>query len=238
MASEKRGPEAIEWIEGMAPDEGVPVDLVKAFAELESSDDDGDEDDAQALLTDALMARFIASPESEPLELIKFSRPMLQYAVADFGVTIATLTSAQLREIVFETIPHRLPVQASTAGAILGELRAFFAFAKRELGLAQADELLAALGGEATTRLTRALSDPRNFGRAKSIMMAGWDAGFDVSTADGLEAWMSEVDKMPLPLSIYLPPFARLPARAVDPEAERARKNKRKAERKARKKNR
>jgi hypothetical protein len=73
--------------------------------------------------------------------------------------------------------------------------------------------------------------------------MAGAEAGFDVSTPEGAMAWMREMIDKPLPPSISLPPLG--PPVAVEPArsklsagAQRAKKDKRKAERKARRKNR
>lgn len=223
--------------EAIAGDESVPVDLMKAFAELPS---DGDEIDSEAreTLEDALLERFAESPEAEPLDAIDTCPIVLGYAADYFGETIVTMTPANLREIVFEILPRKLTTEASAAGPIVTELRAFFTFLKREFSLTQAVKLLAVLGGDATARLTRALSDPRNFGMAKSIMMRGVAAGFDIGSREGAEAWMREVQGKPLSPSIELPAIPRPPPRAVDPEVERARKNKRKAEKKARKKNR
>lgn len=223
--------------EAIAGGESVPVDLMKAFAELPS---DGDEIDSEAreTLEDALLERFAESPEAEPLDVIDTCSIVMGYAADYFGETIATMTPADLREIVFEILPRKLATEASAAGPIVAELRAFFTFLKREFGLTQADKLLAVLGGDATARLTRAFSDPRNFGMAKSIMMRGVAAGFDIGSREGAEAWMREVQGKPLSPSIELPEIPRPPPRAVDPAAERARKNKRKAEKKARKKNR
>ena len=91
------------------------------------------------------------------------------------------------------------------------------------------------LGGNAVKKLEAALSDSRNFGMAKSMVMAGANAGFDMQSKDGIEAWMQAVQGKPLPSSIPFPAFG-----APQPSSKRATKtkNKRKAARKARKKNR
>ncbi len=68
------------------------------------------------------------------------------------------------------------------------------------------------------------------------MMMAGRDLGFDIGTQVGAEAWLRELQHGPLPQSIPLPPAAT--SFRPDPAAARAKKNRRKAERKARKKNR
>ena len=216
------------------PEASAPTDVIRALADLRWGDD-GFDSKARALLEQEVLTRFDASPEAEPLEVIETCQLVMDFAASYFGETIATLTAAHLREIVFEIIPRKLMTDASEADPIVVELCAFFAFLKREFGLAQAGALLAVLGGDAIPRLTRALADPRNFGMAKSLMMAGRGAGFDVSSKQGVEAWMHEIEGKPLPPSIHLPSIPGAPPRAVDPEVERAWKNKRKAEKKARK---
>jgi hypothetical protein len=84
--------------------------------------------------------------------------------------------------------------------------------------------------------LEEALSDSRNFGMAKSLLMAGRDAGHDMSTKEGIEAWMRTMEGRPLPASLQ--PLPAHPARATTAAAARAKKNQRKAARKARKRNR
>ncbi len=89
-----------------------------------------------------------------------------------------------------------------------------------------------------------ALSDPRNFGMAKSLVMAGHAAGFDVETQEGVEAWMRAAQAGPLPASVRLPlldgPSWSVdgPSRTLTPAERAKKKSQRKAARKARKKNR
>lgn len=66
---------------------------------------------------------------------------------------------------------------------------------------------------------------------AKSIFMAGGDAGFDMTSKAGIDAYMHATQDRPLPASISLPS----PGASV---GSKAKKDKRKAARKARKRNR
>jgi hypothetical protein len=93
------------------------------------------------------------------------------------------------------------------------------------------------LGGDAVEKLETALSDSSNFGMAKSLLMGGREAGFDMDTKDGIDAWMRAVQSKPLPASVRLPSLGA-PSRPPDKASQRAKKNQRKAARKARKKNR
>ena len=211
-------------------------DVLAALVELA---DDGEviEPEARTPLEDALVRRFAASPEAKDLTDIHACRLVMDVAADYFTATIPTLSATELREIVFEIIPRKVSIAASAASGIIAETRAFYAFLNRELHLPQADACLRVLGGDAVQRLEAALSDSRNFGPAKSLVMRGRESGFDVDSQDGIEAWMRSVQSQPLPASIRLPPLGA-PARTADKAAARKKQNQRKAARKARKRNR
>jgi len=101
------------------------------------------------------------------------------------------LTADIVEDVVFRGFPNKVSCEPDVAGAVVTELRAFFAFAKRELGLAQAAAWSRVLGKDAEAKLRRRLSDPRNFGIAKTFVMAGQKAGFDMTTQDGVAAWLA-----------------------------------------------
>jgi hypothetical protein len=142
--------------------------------------------------------------------------------------------------VLFEIIPRKVSVDPSSASAIIEDCRAFYRFLKHHFGLALAEDCLRVLGPSAGKKLEQALADPRNFGMAKSIVMAGGEAGFDMQSKDGIEAWMRQVQGKSLPQSVRLPSDGRdsgldlRPAGSLD----RKKKNQRNADRKARKKNR
>jgi hypothetical protein len=218
----------------------------EVLAELAELGPDGDEIDARARgrLEDELLRAFAVSPEANALDGVQWSDLVFDYATTYFGATVATLGPAELREILFDLFPRKVSVLAAKAPTIVDECRALYAFLKREGGLKQADVCLRVLGDDAAERLEAALSNPRNFGMAKSLVMAGHTAGFDMGTQEGVEAWMRAVQAGPLPASVRLPPLGG-PSWALDgpsptlTPAERAKKkSQRKAARKARKKNR
>jgi hypothetical protein len=153
-----------------------------------------------------------------------------------FGHTIATLGATDLREVLFDLIPRKVSIEPSKAPWIIEETRAFYTFLKREFGLKQADSCLRVLGGNAVKKLESALSDSSNFGMAKSLFMAGADAGFDMQSKEGIEAWMQSNQGKPLPPSIPIPGFGA--PQLSSKKTAKAKKDKRKAARKARKKNR
>lgn len=209
------------------------------LAELVELAEDGDEVDGEArsALEDELVRRFATSSEAKSLSEIQACRFVMDFAAQSFNATIATLGSRELREIVFAIIPRQVSIDASAAGLLIDELRAFYAFLKREFRLEQADACLRVLGGDAVKKLEAALSDSSKFGIAKSLLMEGHNAGFDMSSKAGIEAWMRVAQSQPLPASVRLPSL-ETGSRSMDKAAARAKKNARKATRQARKKNR
>jgi len=214
---------------------GSPFDLL---AELGALGQDGEEmdEDARRELEDELLNRFADSPEAKAVSDVGACRFIMDFAASYFGATVATLRPPDLREIVFEIIPRKVMIEASEASAIIAEARAFYMFLKREFGLKQADGCLRVLDGDATKKLEAALTDSSKFGMAKSLFAGGREAGFDMSSKEGIEAWMRAMEGRPLPDSFPLSPFALPPS--APRGATRAKKDKRKAVRKARKKNR
>jgi hypothetical protein len=223
-----------------AGDDRPPYDVLANLVALAEDAQDGDEDgidpEARRPLEDELVDQFAHSPEAKALTDIQACRFVMDLAAAHFTATIATLGPRELREIVFELIPRKVSIDASTASWVIDELRAFYAFLGRAYRLAQAGACLRVLGGDAVKELEVALADKRKFGMAKSIFMGGREAGFDMDSREGIEAWMRVVQSRPLPASVGLPP--RPPSRTTAKAAARPKKDQRKAARKARKRNR
>ncbi len=219
------------------PEYELPEDV---FAELAELAEDGEviEPEAREMLEQELMRRFAASPEANALTDVGACQFVMDFAAEYFNATIPTLDSSQLQEIVFDIIPRKVSIDASSAASIIGELRDFYRFLEREFELEQADACLRVLGGDAVKELAAALSDPSKFGMAKTLMMKGREAGFDMSSKAGVESWMRVLQSQPLPDSFRLPSPGPEQRRPVDQAAARAKKNARKAARKARKKNR
>lgn len=211
---------------------GSPLNLMDEFFELAQEDeiDPAVREELEA----ELLARFEDSPEGRALAEVSFASMLMDFAANYFTATIATLTPPVLKELVFHLLPQKASVAASEAGNIIAELRAFYSFLNREFGLPQAEACLQVLGAGAVKKLTAAMSDSSNFGMAKSLFMAGAEAGFDMTTEKGLNEWMQQVSSKPLPDSFPLLGFLR-PAPRPDP---REKKKQRKQAKKARRKNR
>lgn len=213
----------------------IPFDLIGDLFDLAQDGEDIDHERRREL-EDALVREFVEAPEAKVLDDVQSCHFVMDFAADYFGATIATLGPRELREIVFDIIPRKVSIEASKARWLIDENRAFYSFLGRKYGLQQAEACLRVFEGDAVKRLEAALSDTSKFGMAKSLVMAGHDAGFDMNSKEGLEAWMRTVESKPLPPSVRLPPFGAT-TRSVD-HAARAKKNQRKAARKARQRNR
>ncbi len=148
---------------------------------------------------------FVMSPEAQALAAdVGWCQPLMDFAKNYHSETVATMNAAVFREILFEIFPRKMSCNATEAASIVNEFRAFWTFLKREFAIPNAGACLQILDDGSIARLERALSDPANFGIAKSFFMRGEGAK---------RPQISEADS-------------------------RAKKNKRKAQRADRKKNR
>lgn len=227
--------------------DGQPFEL-----DLQPSDDLGDEDEAWAYI-ERLVSLFEDSPEGRRLveegDEIAFTPNLLDFGFGYLGASPATMDPAGFREILFEIFPRKMSVAPEEAGAIIREFRAFWQFVHREFEHAPALKLLEVLDQKSESRLKKELANPANFGMAKAFFTQGQEAGFDVSTEEGLAAWVSAynrlldrgLDDRADSFPAFLPDLADHAVSATKPPAaklKQARRNKRKAEKAARKRTR
>ena len=154
-------------------------------------DEDGERDEAAVEdYCDDLMQAFAESSEGKAVEdyigNLGWTHPFLHYGLDYPGTTPPEMTVRVVREILFEIFPRKVSVEADEAGEIIAEMRAFWEFLGREYGLPNAAAILRELDGNAEKRLKRELSNPNNFGMAKSFFSIGEQAGFDMSSEEGL----------------------------------------------------
>ncbi|MFV1968258.1 MAG: hypothetical protein ACC628_22775 [Pirellulaceae bacterium] len=141
-----------------------------------------------------LMEEFAASPEgdaaAEHYGDIGWTHFFLYYGFNYLGSAPPEMSRADVEEILFDLFPRKVSTEPDSAAEIIGELRAFFEFLHRQYGLTNAKEILQDLGNEATGQLERELADPDNFGMAKSFVMMGNEAGFGMTTQEGMNEFM------------------------------------------------
>lgn len=156
----------------------------------------GDEIDEQLVqqYIGGLMEEFAAAPEAQPILQeygdISWAGMMMEYAFNYLGTSIPKMSLADFNEVVFDLFPRKVSTPAESAPAIIAELQAFWSFLHRQYGLANARRILDSLTEDAARRLEQKLADPRNFGMAKSFVMQGVQAGYDMTTQEGVDAFM------------------------------------------------
>jgi hypothetical protein len=141
-----------------------------------------------------LMEQFTASPEGQAITQtgteLGWAGVMIHYAITSPGATPPTMTTSDLEEVVFSLFPRKVITERGDGAEIIGELRAFWHFLERVYQLPQAKQMLACLTPQAARRLERELQEPANFGMAKSFVLMGKEAGFDMESPEGMQAWV------------------------------------------------
>ena len=141
-----------------------------------------------------LFELFVESPEGQALidEGIQpgWADMMMDYGINYLGVTPPKMSSGNLSEILFDLFPSKVSADAGEAPEIIRELQAFWKFLQREFHLENAAGCLKLLDDKAARRLEKEMSNPANFGMAKSLIMTGKARGFDMTTEEGINKWM------------------------------------------------
>ncbi|HWM85977.1 MAG TPA: hypothetical protein VNO33_09070 [Kofleriaceae bacterium] len=141
-----------------------------------------------------ILTRFGQWPDAA-VEHLEWAEMLLEYADDYHDSSLEELTPEVLDELLFETIPRKVSVEADAAPQIVEAVRALLGFGARELGSESAARCLESLRPDAVKRLARELADPDNFGPAKSLFMEGARAGYDVHTQAGMDAWIAVVQR-------------------------------------------
>jgi hypothetical protein len=150
------------------------------------------DDDAAHDAFDRVVALFNQTPESKSLaESVGAPEMLLHFAGAYHGVPLAEISVDVLREVLFDQIPRKVAYESKDAPAIVAELRAFWTWLDREFALPSARECLALLNDRAADILAAALADETNFSMGKSLIALGKQSGFDMTTQEGLQAFMA-----------------------------------------------
>jgi hypothetical protein len=115
---------------------------------------------------------------------------LIDFGIDYLGVTPPQMSPANSREILFDLIPRKVSASADEASGIIRELQAFWTFLQREFHLENAAACLNMLDEKAARRLKKEMTNPANFGIAKSFVMMGLERGFDMTSEAGINEWM------------------------------------------------
>ena len=102
------------------------------------------------------------------------------------------MTLASVREFVLSYVPRKVSTEPDSAEEIIFELALFWEFLDRDYKLPEASSIIKWLRtGGLVARLKAELSNTRNVGMAKSMIMLGNNAGYDMTTEEGLADFIS-----------------------------------------------
>ena len=164
---------------------------------------------AAAQYQDQLLKLFAQSPEW--LEFRKEKRStgwtgmMLDYGLNYLGVALPDMSPDHLREILFEIFPRKVTAPAEDAPDVIAELQTFWKFVQREFSLENAAANLAVLDAKAVRMLKKEMSNPDNFGMAKSFVTLGKQLGYDMTSEEGINEWMQAFNAQIAPASTPSP---------------------------------
>jgi len=193
---------------------------------------------------DELVERFQESPEGQTRlqadpEMGFWANGFVEYAFNYLGATPPRVTAAQVEEIVTEILPRKVSsLSPEEADQAIPELIAFWEYLQREYKLSNANAALRVLR-RVKPDFRRLMNDPANWGMAKSLVMQGQAAGFDMTSEEGVNQFMAAYNARLLaqpagPGREFPDPFGRRPGSRPDPK----KKKQRKAAKAARKRNR
>ena len=145
--------------------------------------------------TKQLLDLFWQAPEAQTLrdEGIEsgWASMMLDYGLNYLGKTPPQMSAGDLREILFDLFPQKVSAEADEAPNIIREFQLFWQFLQREFHLENAAACLKVLDNKAVSQLKEEMSDPANFGIAKSFVMKGMERGFDMTSEEDIDRWMA-----------------------------------------------
>ncbi len=163
------------------------------YADLFTNDGEPDNETSDAYFDD-LMGAFVESPEGKALDEaggeLHWASSMAGYGMDYLGVSPGDMSVGNFREILFELFPRKISVDPEKSGEIVRSLRAFWQFCGREYNLPQAAEIVELLDGEGAKQFQEKMADPASYGMAKSMFMSGQEAGFDMTTQEGMNKFM------------------------------------------------
>jgi hypothetical protein len=158
-------------------------------------EDDEYLEDVASAYRERLMEQFVASPEAQELleqwSALGWAEAFMDYGMGYLGVTPAQMTPEDVSTVLFELFPRKVSAAPGSAHEIVPELRAFWQFLGRAFALPNAAACVRLLDNKAARRLEREMATPANFGLAKGFFIQGVARGFDLSTQEGLDAWMT-----------------------------------------------
>lgn len=137
---------------------------------------------------------------------------LIYFGYAYLEITLPKMKERDVEEILLGLFPRKISLMdPDEAEQAIPELIAFWQFMQREYKHRSSKKILAFLQKIHPTFKDR-MNDPRNFGIAKSFMMAGQAAGFDMTTQAGVEAYQQQYNQQIRETGAPPPGFPALPS--------------------------
>jgi hypothetical protein len=162
------------------------------FSDEPIFDRDGEIDgDSEHAYYERAWKLFSASQEAQEVidrcGRLSWFRGLMEFGLMYSGEIVDVMTVAGVEQYVFNYIPRKVSTEPETAGEIVLELTKFWEYLDRVFELPSAKSIIQWLQTDGlAARLEAEMSDPANFGMAKSMVMAGLEAGYDMSSEEGL----------------------------------------------------
>lgn len=160
--------------------------------------------DALEDYTEELVNEFIQSPEGQAyLEAHPEAQEsvggwidsLLHFGYAYESVTLPHMSKQTIEAIVTGLFPQKITLlDDADADITIPELIAFWEFLKRSYKHPQATRILTFLK-KIQPKFKGIMIDPKNFGIAKSFVTSGMNAGFDMTTEEGLKAFQDQYNQ-------------------------------------------
>lgn len=145
-----------------------------------------------------LVTEFVASVEGQAYlkaqpEMIDYVGSWIDHLIyfgyAYESVTLPNMTMNNIEVIVAQIFPRKISLlNPQDANTIIPELTAFWQFLKREYQHPQAHKIIKFLK-QLESKFPSIMNDSNNFGFAKSFLMSGMAAGFDMTTEEGIKKY-------------------------------------------------
>ncbi len=146
---------------------------------------------------DALLQEFYGSPEAAdlaeaPSGIGYWAARMIQFGFNYLGATVPRMSAADAEEILTELFPRKVSLSSPVeADSVIPELSAFWRYLGREHRLPNASAILKLLL-DLQPQFKAMMYDPSKFGMAKSFVMMGQSAGFDMSDEQQLQSFAAQ----------------------------------------------
>ena len=109
-----------------------------------------------------------------------WSAQLINYGFNYIWVTLPNMAVSDIEEIVTELFPKKITIDTpEEANITIPELKLFWQFLKREFNLKNSDLILKYLS-DIEPNYNKIMNDPSRFGMAKSFVMSGKSAGFNM----------------------------------------------------------